>query len=226
MKISELQMDTHGLDEMYAFYATTLGFDVLDVGNDFFAVQIGFTRLTFRRTNSDVTPFYHYAFNVPSNLLSDSMKWLAEKGIEFLTAGGESLIDQGTFWNAHSCYFHDPAGNIAEFIARHSLANSNSAVFSVTEVMGVSEIGLPVIHPENVVGELVHNFELRTLDDGGHPNFVGMGSDEGLLIVVDYKRPWFPTREMPVQSPISGKIETGNKGLWQYQNGLYHFESF
>ena len=70
MKISELQMDTHRLDEMYVFYATTLGFDVLDVGNDFFAVQIGFTRLTFRRTNSDVTSFYHYAFNVPSVLVS------------------------------------------------------------------------------------------------------------------------------------------------------------
>jgi len=117
MNISELQMDSHHLDEMYAFYATKLGFDVLGVGTDFFAVQIGFTRLTFRRATSDVTPFYHYAFNVPSNLLSDSMRWLSERDIQFLTADGEPLIDQGPFWNAHSCYFHDPAGNIAEFIA-------------------------------------------------------------------------------------------------------------
>lgn len=171
-------------------------------------------------------PFYHYAINVPSNLLSDSMTWLTERGVEFLVEGGESLIDQGTFWNAHSCYFHDPAGNIAEFIARHSLADSNSTEFSVAEVMGVSEIGLPVIHPENVVSELAHNFGLGILDDGGYPNFVGMGSDEGLLIVVDYKRRWFPTREMAVQSPISGEIETGSKGLWQYRNGLYRLESF
>lgn len=140
MKITELQMDTHRLDEMYAFYTTTLGFDVLDVGTDFFAVQIGFTRLTFRKTSSDVTPFYHFAFNVPSNLLSDSMVWLAEKGILLLNSGGETLIDQGPFWNAHSCYFHDPAGNIAVFVARHSLTDSNSTVFAVAEVRGVSEM--------------------------------------------------------------------------------------
>lgn len=225
MRISELQMETHRLDEMYAFYATTLGFDVLDVGTDFFAVQIGFTRLTFRRTNSNLTPFYHYAFNIPSNLLSDSMGWLTERGIQFLTADGESLMDQGPFWNAHSCYFHDPAGNIAEFIARHSLADSKSTAFSVTEVIGVSEIGLPVIDPENVVGELEKNFGLRAMHDGGFPNFVGMGSDEGLLIVVEHQRPWFPTREIPIQSSLIGKIETGSKGLWQYQNGLYQFES-
>jgi len=226
VKIFELQMDTHRLDEMYAFYATTLGFDVLDAGADFFTVQIGFTRLTFQRSYSDMTPFYHYAFNVPSNLLSDSMRWLAEKGVEFLTDDGESMIDQGTYWNAHSCYFHDPAGNIAEFIARHSLESSNSAVFSITEVIGVSEIGLPVINPEKFIGELEQNFGLRILDNGGYPNFVGMGSDEGFLIVVDYKRPWFPKSETPVQSPLFGKIETGTRGVWQYQNGLYRIESF
>lgn len=226
MKISELQMDTHRLDEMYVFYAKTLGFDVIEVSVDFFVVQTGFTRLKFRRTSSDVKPFYHYAFNVPSNLLSDSMIWLTERDIQFLIADGESLIDQGPSWNAHSCYFRDPAGNIAEFIARHSLVNSNSTGFSITEVMGVSEIGLPVIHPENVIVELEEDFGLRALHDSSFPNFVGMGLDEGLLIVVDYQRPWFPTREIPVQSPISGKLQTGIKGFWQYQNGLYQFESF
>lgn len=226
MNISELQMDSHHLDEMYSFYATKLGFDVLGVGTDFFTVQIGFTRLTFRMATSDATPFYHYAFNVPSNLLSDSMRWLTERGIQFLTADGESLIDQGPFWNAHSCYFHDPAGNIAEFIARHSLPDSNSAVFSVAEVIGVSEIGLPVTHPETVVVELEENFGLTSLHDGGFPNFVGMGSDEGLLIVVNYTRLWFPTKEIPVQSPLSVKLKIGSTGFWQYQGELYHIESF
>lgn len=154
------------------------------------------------------------------------MSWLAENGVEFLTDDGKSVIEQGTFWNAHSCYFHDPAGNIAEFIARHSLEDSNSTVFSVGEVMGASEIGLPVVNPEKVIGELEQTFGVRTLHSGGYPNFVGMGSDEGLLIVVDYKRPWFPTSEPPVQSSVFGRIETGTKGAWQYQNGLYRLESF
>lgn len=218
-------MDTHRLEEMYAFYVTTLGFRAIEAGTDFFTMQVGYTRLTFHSSHSDVNPFYHYAFNVPSNLLSDSMGWLAEKGVEFLTDDGKSLIDQGTYWNAHSCYFHDPAGNIAEFIARHSLENSNSTTFSFVEVTGVSEIGMPVIHPENVVAELVQNFGLKALHDGGFPNFVGMGSDEGLFIVVQHHRPWFPTREMPVQSPLFVKIETGSSGEWQYQHGLYHIES-
>ncbi|MCY0891911.1 MAG: hypothetical protein OWR52_00075 [Acidibacillus sp.] len=135
-------------------------------------------------------------------------------------------VDQGPFWNAHSCYFHDPSGNIAEFIARHTLPHSNSTTFSATAVTGVSEIGLPVIHPVNIVVELEKNFGLEALHDGGFPNFVGMGSDEGLFIVVEHQRPWFPTREIPVQSSLVGKIKTGSKGLWHDQNGLYQFESF
>ncbi|MCI0184552.1 hypothetical protein [Sulfoacidibacillus ferrooxidans] len=85
---------------------------------------------------------------------------------------------------------------------------------------------MPVIHPANIVVELEKNFGLEALHDGGFPNFVGMGSDEVLFIVVEHQRPWFPTREIPVQSSLVGKIKTGSKGLWHDQNELDQFESF
>ena len=192
-----------------------------------FTVQAGFTRFTFNKNRNLAKPFYHFAFNVPANLFSDSMSWLSERGVQFLPAGdGEILIDQGPRWNAHSCYFHDPAGNIAEFIARHRLPGTEAQQFSIEQVMGVSEIGLPVTNPPNTVQELMSHCGVDTPHDESDPDFVGLGSDEGLLIVVNHKRPWFPSRELPVMSPVEARIETGHNGHSASQDGLYRLDSF
>lgn len=227
MKITELKLETHCLQQMMDFYSNVLGFALLDTPKEAFTVQAGFTRFIFKKSRNLSRPFYHFAFNVPANLFSDSMSWLSARGVQFLSAGdGEILIDQGPRWNAHSCYFHDPAGNIAEFIARHRLPDTEAQQFSIEQVMGVSEIGIPVTNPSNTVHELISHCGVDTAQDESDPDFVGLGSDDGLLIVVNHKRPWFPSRDSPVMSPVEAKIETGHDGYVAGQEEPYHLDSF
>lgn len=227
MKITELMLETHCLKRMMDFYSNVLGFKLLDANEEAFTFQAGFTRFTFKRNRNLARPFYHFAFNVPANLFLDSVSWLSERGVQFLPAqDGEILIEQGSRWNAHSGYFHDPAGNIAEFIARHRLPGTETQQFSVDQVMGVSEIGLPVTNSPNTVQELRSHCGVDMPHDENDPDFVGLGSDEGLLIVVNHKRPWFPSRELPVISPVEARIETGHFGHVSGQDEPYRLDSF
>lgn len=227
MRIAELELETHCLEEMFEFYAQTLGFEILHRDSQAFVIHAGYTQLTFKEMSGETMPFYHFAFNVPSNLLPNSMDWLGQRGIPFLCAeDGDPLIEQGPHWNAHSCYFHDPAGNIAEFIGRRALPDSPATEFMIDKILGVSEIGLPVAEVVNVVEEISLHCALTRVHDDSGPNFVGIGNDEGLLIVVNDERPWFPTGEAPVISPIYVKIQTGENGIWRYREGVYRVDSF
>ena len=46
-------------------------------------------------------------------------------------------------WNSDSVYFKDAAGNVLEFIARHNLKNAVEEEFDSSQILNVSEIGLP-----------------------------------------------------------------------------------
>jgi len=224
MRISELELGTHRFEEMKDFYSNVLGFKLVTSHDGLFKVQTGSSALTFRG-ESDVQPFYHFAFNIPENLLSESMRWLAERGVEFLsTEDGEIEVDQGPKWNAHSCYFHDPAGNIVEFIARHDLKYTASE-FTVDEVLYISEIRLPVTDVESVVEELHLTCGVEVWRSENNPRFVAVGDNKGMVIVVDHKRPWFPSHELPVVSPIKGVIQTGIEGVWELKSRLCEITS-
>lgn len=226
VNITELQLETHRFREMMDFYANILRFRLVERDEGYFKVQAGASVLTFKGTSDDVQPFYHFAFNIPENSLSESIRWLADRGVEFLsTQDGEIEIDQGSKWNAHSCYFHDPAGNIVEFIARHDLDNASSGQFTVEDVLGISEIGLPVMEVQTVVEELRLECGLEEWKSENNPKFVALGSDDGMTIVVDHARPWFPSNALPVVSPIKAVIQTGSQGIWTWGNGQYEIRS-
>ena len=48
MKIVELTLKTHCPHEMYEFYVDSLGFTLLDKGDDYFTLDAGDSRLTFQ----------------------------------------------------------------------------------------------------------------------------------------------------------------------------------
>ncbi|WP_085505155.1 hypothetical protein [Thalassobacillus devorans] len=45
---------------------------------------------------------------------------------------------------AHSLYFYDPAGNVVEFISRHSTAEKSEEPFSSKSILNISEMSLTV----------------------------------------------------------------------------------
>ena len=58
MKIRELQLYTNELDKTKAFYTTILAFELIDENENQFSLQIGWTKLTF--VKSDEEHIYHF----------------------------------------------------------------------------------------------------------------------------------------------------------------------
>ncbi len=87
-------------------------------------------------------------------------------------------------WNSHSVYFEDPAGNILELIARHTMNNSVDRPFDPKQdILCISEIGVPT---RDVPAAVDHLAELglmtyKTRNDSFNP----IGDDNGLLMVVE-----------------------------------------
>lgn len=175
------------------FYQQILGLPLLASGTGYAVFQVGATQLMWEAAESG-DPFYHFAFDIPCNLLTAAADWMATR-VELLTRDGNREF---TFedWNASSIYFHDPSGNIVEFIARRNLANDSSQPFSPEQLLRVSEIGWPVseAHP-------APQSELEAWRDYGA--FKAFGTETALLLVVPEGRGWLPTNRSSEIHPCS-----------------------
>ena len=114
---------------MYEFYSNKLGFQVISKDREQFTIGIGETFLTFRQQeNESSQPFYHFAINIPENRLNEALEWIDNK-TEITTEQGDKIVHFVSS-DVHSIYFNDPAGNVVEIIARHSLPGIEKRVHS------------------------------------------------------------------------------------------------
>lgn len=196
MEIRFLKLATAKIEAMNRFYQDTLQLPILASGASYGVFQAGSTQLMFEATTDPaVPPFYHFAFDIPRNQLSSAAAWLGSR-VELLQRDGEIEIPFPD-WNATGIYFHDPAGSIVELIARHNLANDVEGEFSPSQILRVSEIGWPV--PD--VRSPGTDFQLPAWRDYG--TFQALGSETGLLLVVETGRPWLPTSRPAEAHPVS-----------------------
>ena len=103
-------------------------------------------------------------------------------------------------WNADALYFLDPAGNVVELIARHSLPNASDAPFGPDAFLEVSEVGMPVATcpPRSPIWRTRWACRSGTVTARLH----AWGRSR-LAIVVPAGRPWFrPT--LPAEPPAVG----------------------
>lgn len=203
MNLKKLKLHTSRLDEMKNFYQGILELKVKYECENEFAVQMGSTELTFKQTDLEINPFYHFAINIPENKLSEAKAWIQAK-IKLNTHEGDDEVFFDS-WNAHAIYFEDPAGNIVELIARHHLNNASEHSFSSKDLLNISEVGIPV----NEVIPFV-----RKLNEIGIPNwredsesFTPVGDENGLFIVVKKGRLWFFSNQHAKFYPLEGSID-------------------
>lgn len=189
MQIKEIILQTHLINELKDFYTKILELKIIRESESAFTVKAGLTEISFERSDPDLKPFYHFAFNIPENQLKQAKKWISEK-TDLITLDGEDEFDFKS-WNAHSVYFYDPAGNILELIARHNLGNSSENVFGGESILSISEMGIPVLNVNDFHKELNLSFPLPHFS-GDSENFAALGDDNGLLIIVTKGRKWFP----------------------------------
>lgn len=207
MHIHSLDLLAADISAQHTFYAHVLGLPAAHRTPETLEIVSEQWSLTFRAAPPGWHGIYHFAFNIPENQFDAAKSWLAARVA--LNTGPDG-IDTFYFedWNAHAVYCTDPAGNIVELIARHTLPNASEAPFSGDQLLAISEIGLVVENVPAAVQALQEEMDIPIYRGAGNPDFTAVGDEEGLLIVVRRGRRWFsdsskPAEALPTKMTIS-----------------------
>lgn len=182
------------LAQLAAFYGETLGLPTRATEPRRLTVVAGATRLTFEAAApGQGRPFYHLAFNIPENKTREASRWQGERTALIPPGAGEAdrLRDPGypgdvvsfRHWNAHSIFFHDPAGNLLEHIARHDLDNGAPGPFTSRDILCAGEIALIAEDVRATASALGHALDLP-LYGAASDAFAALGDEDGLLLVM------------------------------------------
>lgn len=205
MKIKHLTLDCASLQEQKHFYTKKFDFEILSESDEEVSLAVGESILTFRE-NRLKKPYYHFAFNIPFGALELAANWVRTKVEVITTSEGE--IQKFKDWKARAVYFLDPAGNIVELIGRKRISGDSPTKFSKSEIMNISEVGLPVTHVREAYEQISELTGLEKFDCTGS-SFCAGGTDEGLFIIVDKtQKTWFPTNEVVKTFPLTVNFHT------------------
>lgn len=218
MNIVELTLDASDLGPLYEFYAGDLGLPVVRRSPDLLALAAGTTRLQFRR--ADGKPFYHFAFNVHPVRFERARAKLAAITQLVHDADGEEVYEFRS-WNARACYFYDPLGNVVEIIGRRDLANA--PVPPGAAWLSIGEVGLVTDDVPALTRRAGQELGLPVYRDSAGEAFAAVGDAEGLLILVQRGRTWFPdTGKAAVSAPVEIRLQHAGAG-WLVKGPPYHF---
>ena len=192
MKIDAIELTTPDIPEQRTFYYEALGLAIVREENDRITFAAGATHLVFQTDTGDSAPRYHFAFNIPKNRFEEAKRWLAERTPLLQDAAGNDTFRFDS-WDADAVYAFDPAGNIIELIARQELDNATDHPFTGTDILSISEIGVPTddvlalaVQLEASMGASLHPYR------PGGADFMAVGDVEGLFILVRSGRLWYP----------------------------------
>jgi catechol-2,3-dioxygenase len=178
------------LAKMKEFYRDSLGLRVLAERAGRLTIGAGETALTFESADAGAgQPFYHFAFNIPENKIRAARDWQRERTPLLPIparlrdrAYPDDVVDY-RHWDAHSVFFFDPAGNVVEYIARHTLKNDAPGAFSSKDILYASEIGLVVDDVPAAAAKLQEFAGLDQYRDGS-AQFMAIGDERGLLLAM------------------------------------------
>ena len=196
MLLKEIKLQANEPSVLYNFYKEILEFPV-SYEDNCLEVTAGKSKLIFYTTELPVNPFYHFAFNIPSNKFEEAFELIGKKINLLWLDDYKSYIADFVNWKARSFYFTDPAGNILEIIARFDLNDITEEIFSSKLIRNISEIGLvfPGDSFQNDVNKLLQQYPLHYFaKQPPLPQFKALGDDEGLFIIVPENRLWFSTK--------------------------------
>ena len=209
MKFKKLKLYTNKLESELKFYSETLGFEILEQNEKFFSVKIGWSELSFEKSDKEYK--YHYCFLIPANKLNEALEWM-EKRTEIVNIENGRKIQNFKSWNADSFYFYDASGNIAEFIVRYDLKNNDNSDFDISKVLGINEMGMPTADVKKTNDQLQTELETEYWK-GDIERFGTNGSQEGIFLLPNYnlKDIWFPTSIKIKPEPFEAIIENREK---------------
>lgn len=202
MRITHLTIPSSDPEACLAFYRDVLQLPVVGA-----VVRVGWTRIEvveegIRFPDGDIGASaaraddgraIHLAFNIPPQRFEAACEWLARRALILRDPSGEERFRLEGVWQSRSIYFAGPHDAVLELIARDALLSPCAAEgkFHGREMLCVSEVGLPTGDVLGLAEHLKYAFGLNAF---GEPsmNFAPMGDENGLLVVVDQNRRWFP----------------------------------
>ena len=216
VKIQKLRLYAKELSALFDFYHRRLGFQEVYLQPEQLQIKSGDTALSF-----DFHPqgfVYHFAFLIPQGHIPEAIQYLTERKIDLLLYKGKEVIDFGT---GKAIYFHDPAGNIVEFIDRPDLGFRPSQAFSPNQVLRLNEIGMPVDNPLEVSEELRNTYKVQLVQpEILQENFCWIGDYEGVFIVVKEGRHWLPTSVPSVYNDFEVEfVEADQRYTFRFEGG-------
>jgi len=197
MKILELEISSVDLPAQRDFYADILELPVR-LDSAILEVKAGRTVLRFTQAPSEFMGAYHFAFNIPENQYQAAKQWITGR-ISILRDKTGQEDFESTNWASTSLYFLDAAGNVLEFIARHNLQNATAGDFNSSQILNVSEIGLPSEDVIALANQLVTQLGLSVFKQEPNETFTPVGDDNGLLILPVKDRIWMPDSGVPAK---------------------------
>jgi len=219
MNVMYLELLTTNLQAQKDFYSDVLELPV-KLSDTRLEVKAGNTDLIFTQTQPDFNGAYHFAFNIPENQLPAAKEWITSRTPLLHDETGKDEFESKS-WNSHSVYFKDAAGNVLEFIARHNLKNVIEEDFDSSQILNISEIGLPSEDVIAFAGELCSNLNLSVFEQEPSETFTPVGDDNGLFILPIKNRIWIPNSGVPAKLlPIRVTGDTNGR-KWEVRGVPY-----
>ena len=189
---SEIKLKSNVAPEkLIAFYHELIGLEICTATETGCSFRAGESILNFTCDPLDDTaPFYHFAFNIPEQKIRQAEQWQLKR--TELIEPPDHLKDQDNFsknivffrhWNAHSIFFFDPAGNVVEYIARHSNPDPKEGDFSAEDILCISEIGLIVDDVEEMFQKISNHTGIKKYNTSSN-QFLAMGNEQGLILLM------------------------------------------
>ncbi|WP_071459744.1 VOC family protein [Bacillus massilinigeriensis] len=206
MKIQNVELLISNFEETVKFYREILLFEVLEEKENKVSFQIGESVLQFIKDEKGNHHYYHFAFNIHSNMFQKAKEWLSDR-VKLLIEDGEDEIDFGGKTQANACYFENPSGNIVEFIARWKTSpNSREGDFTINNVLNISEISLSTDHIKKVADRMA-SLGIPVRDGGSlhlkdRLNFMGEYEDGSFILLAPIGRRWLFSTKTSVASPV------------------------
>lgn len=190
MRFDAVELSVPDLEAARAFYTGVLQLPELPAESGL-AFAAGHTRLALRRAPAAEQPRYHFAFSVPLARF-DAARRLVAAHTPLITAGGDEVIVHAS-WDAVAFYFRDPAGSVLECIARRREPADDPQAPQAPGIGSVCEVGVVVDDVPAMAATLRGALGVAPFRGSEGETFTALGEEDGLLIVVQGGREWYPS---------------------------------
>jgi catechol-2,3-dioxygenase len=218
MKIISLEIETSQLETLKDFYTRVMALPMLSEDEQHVRIQAGFSTITFRQASDRPAGPYHFAFNIPHNKVREATDWLRERVAFLYAPGAVTPVVHHARWEAYALYFYDTDFNILELIA-HKAAPATAAPFGPEQILGLAEVGLPVSDVPGFSQQLREQLKLNRWKSATE-YFEAVGDEEGMFIVVQEQRPWFPTINPAIPLPMQVEVQAAATN--SVRHGAFH----